>query len=124
MRWNKISALSFSTALSAAQFQPLAPGQWPSWAQGSTKITGAWATVDGGPLAISTDGLSTSSGQTYVDMERIDQHAPHNRNYRYVHVQTEDGRIFESTPLKNLEYKRHFNDRPEFISTHATESSS
>lgn len=124
MRWNEISALTFSTALSSGQFQPLPPDQWPTWAQGSTKFSGAWGTVVGGPLAPSTAGLSTSSGEAYVDLERTGTRAPHLRYYRFAYVQMADGRVFESTPLKNLEYERHRNERPTFLTARSTEASS
>lgn len=94
------------------------------WAQGSTKFTGAWLTVTDGPLATSTNELSTASGQAFIDLERTAPQSPDLRYYRFLYVQMADGRVFESSPIKNLEYERHRDERPSWLMTYATKSSS
>jgi hypothetical protein len=122
--WKEIDLPSFTTILSTGQAQPLAPELLPSWAQSSTEFSGAWLYPVGGPLATSTGGLSTRNVQAYIDIERTASKPPALRYYRYLYVKMTDGRVFQAGPIKNLEYKRHRNERPPWLTSYPVGSSS
>jgi hypothetical protein len=42
------------------------------------------------------------------------------RYYRYLYAGTEDGRMFQSEPLKNLEYGHHRDHRPIWFASTAS----
>ena len=116
MEWREISLPALGNILSTGALQPLAPAQWPAWAQKTPDFAAAWFTPTGAPLSTSTGTLMTSGAQAYVDMERV---APGStaplRYYRYFFCQMADGRTFQLGPVKELEYERHRQARPPWL---------
>jgi hypothetical protein len=82
--------------------------------------SGAWLSWVGSPLAMSTGTLSTGNVQASIDMERTSERPPSLRYYRYHYVKIIDGRVFQSSPIKDLEYERHREQRPTWLASYVT----
>jgi hypothetical protein len=124
IKWKEISVPALETILSTGQAQPLAPEAWPLWAHTTPEFSGAWFSYVGGPPATSTGTLSTGSVKAYVDIERTASQPPTLRYYRYLYVKMTDGRVFQSSPVKELEYNRHREQRPPWLASYITSSTS
>lgn len=124
MKWKEIRVPALETTLSTGRYQPLAREDWQEWAQKKADYSGAWLSYVGGPLAMSTGTLSTGNVQAYIDMERRDRRPPSLRYYRYPCAKTIDGRVFQYGPIKDLEYKRHREQRPPCLASYITTSTS
>jgi hypothetical protein len=123
MEWREIPLPALNSVLSTGEAQPLARDQWPKWARETPAFAAAWFTPLDALLNTSTGSLATSSAQAYVDMERIESGstAPL-RYYRYVYCQMTDGRTFQLGPLKKLEYERHREERPSWLTSYKSTS--
>lgn len=124
MDWKEIPPRVLETMLSTGQAQPLAREAWPPWARTTPGFSGAWFSYVGGPLATSTGTLSTGNVQRYVDMERKASEPPALRYYRYFYVKMTDGRAFQAGPIKDLEYERHREQRPPWLASYISTSTS
>ena len=122
MNWKEIPVPALETILSTGQAQPVAPEAWPLWARTTPGFSGAWLSYVGGPLATSTGTLSTGNVQAYVDIERKASKPPSLRYYRYLYVKMTDGRVFQAGPFKDLEYERHREERPPWLSSYIATS--
>jgi hypothetical protein len=123
MEWREISLPALGNLLSTGAAQPLARDQWPTWARVTPDFVGAWFTPLNAPLNASTGNLSTGAAQAYVDMERVEpgSTAPL-RYYRYVYCQMIDDRTFQLGPMKKLEYERHREERPAWLTSYKSTS--
>ena len=124
LNWKEVPADTLSAMLSTGEAQPLARETWPRWAQATPGFSGAWFSYVGGPLATSTGTLSTGHVQGYVDVERTATTPPSLRYYRHYYVQMVDDRVFHAGPIKDLEYKRYREERPEWLAAYVTRSAS
>ena len=109
MQWREISLPALGNVLSTGAGQPLAPQQWPTWAQKTPDFAAAWFTPTGKPLSTSTGNLTTSGAQAYVEMERVEpgSTAPL-RYYGYFYCRMTDGRTFQYGPIKDgLGHEHH-----------------
>jgi hypothetical protein len=120
----EIDLPAFSTLQSTEQLQPLNREQWPQWAQQTPNFSGAWITPIEGSVAISTTHLSTSNVTATVDLERTSTSGAPLRYYRYLYIKMQDGRVFQSGPFKELEYERHRDERPSWLTNYTTTASS
>lgn len=120
MDWKEVPLPALATSLSTGEVQPLAPDMWPAWARTTPGFSGAWFTYIGGEPATSTGSLSTGNVVGYVDMERTATGPPPKRYYRYLYAQVTDGRVFQSSPIKDLEYERHRDERPPWLASLAS----
>jgi hypothetical protein len=57
-------------------------------------------------------------------VERTVPEAPALRYYRYLYIKMEDGRVFQAGPIKDLEYKRHRDQRPPWLDSYNARSTS
>ena len=118
MRWKQIDLPALTTSRSTEENQSLLREEWPSWAQTQQQFSAGWLYPMPGADAPSTAVLSTGYVEAYVDFERVTSSSSPLRYYRYLYARIEDGRMFQSGPLKNLEYGHHRNTRPtSFAST-------
>jgi hypothetical protein len=120
MKWREIDLPALSTLVSTGAAQPLAREQWPTCAQESTGFTGAWLSPSAGTVPESTAALCISNVQAHLDVERSASHSPALRYYRYLYIKMNDGRVFQSGPFKDLEYERHRNERPMWLTSPST----
>jgi len=120
MEWKEVSLPAFETTLSTGQNQPLPREYWAKWAQMKYDYPDAWSTWVGGPLAMSTGTLSTGNVQVSIDMERMSEWPPFRRYYRYHYVKIIDGRVFQSSPIKDVEYGHHHERRPTCLPSYIT----
>jgi len=117
MRWKQMDLPALATSRSTAANQSLSRNEWPSWAQRHHQFAAGWLSPVAGAAAPSTAALSTGHVEAYVDFERITSTSSVLRYYRYLYARTEDGRMFQSEPLKNVEYGHYRNDRPTWFSS-------
>ena len=68
--------------------------------------------------------LSSGDAWAHLDMERQDQRSPSHRYYRHVLSRTIDGRVFQLGPFKDLEYERHRDERPFWLGSQPSWSTS
>ena len=122
MKWKEINLPALTTDLSTAQAQPLPRDTWPSWARTKADFSGAWFFPVAGSFVASTTALSTGNVQVYVDFERTASETPPLRYYRCLYAKVMDGRVFQAGPFKNLEYERHRDQRPSWLSSSTTGS--
>lgn len=120
MKWTEIDVIPTVTSASTEPLQPLHGNDWPLWAKTQPEFSAAWITQMDGLVAATTSELSTSSGVAYIDYERRAAAEPYLRYYRYVIAILLDGRIMQSSPLKNVEYGHHHNYRPAMFSSCGT----
>lgn len=123
-KWEEIELPALNALESTGQLRPLDRTQWPYWARESPKFSGAWITLMEGSVAESTTQLSTSHVTASVDFERTSTSGMPLRYYRNFYAQMQDGRVFQAGTFKNLDYERHRNERPPWLTTYTTESSS
>jgi hypothetical protein len=124
LKWIEVPSATFAKMQSTGQAQPLARENWPEWARTSPAFTGAWFTYIGDLLAPSTETLSTDYARGHLDMERTAEKPPSRRYYRYDYVMMPDNRVFVLGPNKDLEYKRHRNERPNWLASYNARSAS
>ena len=124
MEWKEVPLPAFDTTLSTGQKQPLPREYWPNWARMKDDYTRAWSSWVGGPLAMSTGTLSTGNVQVSIDMERRSQRSPLWRYYRYYFGKIIDGRVFQSSPIKDVEYGHHHEQRPTCLPSYILPSTS
>jgi len=124
MNWKEVPLPALQTLLSTGQAQPLSPEAWPAWARTAPGFSGAWFFYVGGSAATSTGNLSTGNVHGYVDLERTAPEPPTLRYYRYLYVKMTDGRVFQAGPLKDLEYDRHREDWPSWLTSFVSTSAS
>ena len=124
MNWKEVPLPALQTLLSTGEAQPLPPDTWPGWAQTTPGFSGAWFSYVGGPAPTSTGILSTGNVHGYVDVERTAPTPPTMRYYRYLYVKMTDGRVFQAGPLKDLEYDRHREERPSWLTPYISTSTS
>lgn len=120
MEWKEVPLPAFETALSTGQKQHLPREYWPKWARMKDDYAGAWLSWVGGPLAMSTGTLSTGNVQASIDMERTSERPPFLRYYRYHYVKIIDGRVFQSSPIRDIEYGHHHEQRPRCLASYIT----
>lgn len=124
MNWKEIPLPALQTLLSTGEAQPLPRETWPAWAQTTPGFSGAWFSYVGGLAATSTGTLSTGNVDGYVDIERTAPDSPTLRYYRYMYVKMTDGRVFQAGPFKDLEYERHREERPSWLASYVSTSTS
>jgi hypothetical protein len=124
MNWKEVTLPVLETVLSTGQAQPLPPEAWPQWARTTPGFSAAWSYYVGGPLATSTGVLSTGNVLAYIDIERKAAQPPQLRYYRFFYVKMTDGRVFQAGPIKDLEYERHREERPSWLASYVTSSTS
>ena len=117
IKWKQLDLPALTASRSTEPNQSLFREEWPLWAQRQQEFSASWLYPMGGQTAKSTATLSTANVQAYVDFERIASAPPPRRYYRYLYARTEDGRIFQSQPLKNLEYGHHRESRPAWLAS-------
>lgn len=122
-KWKEIDLPALDTLRSTGQLQPLDREQWPEWARENPNFSGAWITPMAGTVATSTAQLSTSNVTASVDFERTSASGVPLRYYRDFYAKMEDGRVFQAGPFKNLEYERHRDERPLWLTAYTTGSS-
>jgi hypothetical protein len=88
VNWKVVNFSALEGVLSTGEAQPLPRDEWPAWAQGDPRFTGAWYSFVGGPTATSSGDLSTGHIQASVEIERT---APTGKPLRYYHL-CEDAR--------------------------------
>lgn len=119
INWKQVDLPALTASRSTAPNQSLFREEWPSWTQAQPQFSAGWLFPMGGAAAPSTAELSTGNVQAYVDFERVTSTSSTLRYYRYLYARTEDGRTFQSQPLKDLEYGHHRNLRPAWFSSTA-----
>jgi hypothetical protein len=119
IKWKQVDLPALGTNRSTGPNQSLFREEWPSWTQAQPQFSAGWLYPMDGAAAPSTAALSTGNVQAYVDFERMASTSPDLRYYRYLYARTEDGRTFQSQPLKNLEYGHHRNERPTWFASTA-----
>ena len=124
MKWKEINLPALTTNLSTAPAQPLTRNGWPTWTQATTDFVSAWLYPTGNLCVASTAELSTGHAQVYVDFERRATEGATYRYYRFAYAQTADGRVFQSGPIKDLEYGHHRWDKPSWLASPLTAPSS
>jgi len=123
LNWSEVPPEVLGNMLSTGQAEPLAREAWPAWAR-TPKFSGAWFSYVGGPLATSTGTLSTGNVQGYVDVERTAERPPSLRYDRHFYVKMTDGRVFHAGLVKDLEYGHHLEQRPQWLASYVTRSTS
>jgi hypothetical protein len=124
MNWKEVPLPALQTLLSTGEAQPLPPETWPAWGRTTPGFSGAWFSHVGGLPATSTGTLSTGNIHGYVDMERTSSEPPTLRYYRYLYVKMTDGRVFQAGPFKDLEYERRREERPPWLASYISTSTS
>ena len=106
---------TLAAAQSTGRAEFLAPELRPPWVQGRKDVSGAWLFQDDCPPHDSTSTLSSGVAQARMDVERTEPAGLGLlKYYRYYLVQMADGRVFQYGPVKDLEYQRHRQERPEW----------
>ncbi len=122
LEWREVDMPTLAAAQSTGRAEFLAPALRPPWARAMTEMSGAWLFEDDRPFHDSTSSLSPSAAQAHMDVERSDPRTPGLlKYYRYYLVKMSDGRVFQYGPIKDLEYKRHIETRPEWTLLYSSE---
>ena len=115
LTWEETKLPVLEELLSTGEAQPLDREDWPKWARSDPRFTGAWLYPVLGPLASSTGNLSTSHAHSFIDIERSATKKAPLRYYRVLYVKMIDGRVFESSSFKKMDYERHREERPSWL---------
>lgn len=118
MKWKEINLPALTTNLSTAPAQPLTRDACPTWMQATTDFVAGWLYPTGSLPATSTAVLSTGHAQAYVDFERRATEGAPYRYYRFAYAEIADSRVFQSSPIKDIEYGHHRWTRPSWLVSH------
>ena len=120
IKWKQVDLPALAMSRSTAPNQSLFRDEWPLWTQKRQDFSAGWLYFMGDLAAPSTAALSTGNVQAYVDFERTVSASSILRYYRYLYARTNDRRLFQSEPLKNLEYGHYRNYRPKWFASTAS----
>ena len=124
VEWKEISFPALHNVRSTERDQPLARDLWPTWAGNESKFSGLWLTPLSTARCLSTDMLATGDACASIDVERSTPTSSGLTYYRFGFIETVDGRTFQTSPIKSLEYERHRGSRPIQFRSHPTWSTS
>ena len=107
MKWKQVELPALQPLLKSDQTTLLPSTSWPAWARESTQVKRLWAYCPKNPGTIPSTHTTVAVVARLL-AERYDHKdaKPWNYNY-YLLLQSTDGRIFQSPPLRTTDLDHH-----------------